>query len=75
VIGDLAEQSQHLFGSVPLQLLGMPTPSHALARCSLLGGWLTQDALHPPAPNGKDRFQHLLLQSLQISFLQGLEAF
>jgi hypothetical protein len=60
---------------VPLQLLGMSTPSHSLAGCSLLWWWLIEDARHPLAPNGKNRFQHLLLQSLEISFLQRLEAF
>src|SRR5205085_6315946 len=65
--GDLAHQGQHLFGSVPLHLLRMATPSQALAGCSLLWGWLTQDALHPPTTDLKDGFQHLLLQSLEIS--------
>src|SRR5260221_2025150 len=53
----------------------MPAAAPSLPSRLLLWGGLTENALQPSASNGKDRFHYLLLQSLQISFLKGLEAF
>src|SRR5260370_21076253 len=44
-------------------------------RGSLVFYDLTEYALHPPASQRKHRCHHLLLQFLEISLLEGLEAF
>ena len=73
--GDLAYQAQDLFGAVAHQLLLMPAAPHSLPRCLLLWGGLTEDALHPSASDLKDRFHHLLLQSLEISLFESWQMF
>ena len=72
--GDLAQQRQHLPGSISHQMLHMATGPGALCWLFGLGGRGTEHLLHPSPSNTEHAGHDLLLQTLEISFLERLQA-